>query len=205
MIDFTVLKDRWTVEGARAIFAELVTQCVRANHPAARSIRPDPGDEGVDTFVGEFEKDVRIWQAKYFCDGIGESQQKQIRESWKACRSNSFKDSVTMWTLCVPCDLSIDEEKWWQGWKVKESKKAGFPIELWTRTHFATFSTRKGLDAVFAYALQRGCEHGSVQEVIAAMTKVRPRSVQKLPAAHDELLRTAVFVRKLEQAGITAH
>lgn len=205
MIDLSVLKDRWTVDGAREVFAQLVTQCVRANHPTARAIRPDPGDEGVDTFVGEFDKDVRIWQAKYFHDGIGESQQKQIRDSWKACRSSSFKDRVTMWTLCVPCDLSIEEEKWWQGWKAKESRSAGFPIDLWTKSQFATFSTWKGLDAVFAFALQRGCEHGTVQEVLAAMTKPPVRLVEKLPAAHDERLRRAVFVRKLEAAGITTH
>src|SRR4051812_32762981 len=179
MIDLSILKDRWTIDGARAIFEQLVTQCVRANHPTARAIRPDPGDEGVDTFVGEFDKDVRIWQAKYFCEGIGDSQQRQIRESWKACRSSSFKERVTKWTLCVPCDLSIDEEKWWQGWKAKESRNAGFPIDLWTKSQFATFSTWKGLDAVFSFALQRGCEHGSVQEVIAAMKNPRPRPVEK--------------------------
>jgi hypothetical protein len=205
MIDLSVLKDRWTVDGAREIFAQLVTQCVRANYPAARAIRPDPGDEGVDTFVGEFDKDVRIWQAKYFCDGVGASQQKQIRESWKACRSSSFKDRVTMWTLCVPGDLSMEEEKWWQGWKLRESKKAGIPIELWTKPHFSTFSTRKGLDTVFAFALQRGCEFSNVQEVITAMTRAFPRTLERPPAEYDKVLRTAVFVRKLEAAGITAH
>lgn len=205
MIDLSVLKDRWTQDGAREVFAQLVTHCVRSNHPGARAIRPDPGDDGVDTFFGEFDKDVRVWQAKYFCDGVGDSQRSQIRASWKACTSSSFGARVTLWTLCLPCDLSIDEEKWWQQWKAKEEKKAKIPIELWTKPNFASFSCRKDLEPLFSYALSRTGDFINAHQVIAAMNQVITRPVAKLPTSHGQFLQQAVFVRKLEAAGIKKH
>ena len=109
MLDLSVLKNLWTEDGARAVFADLVTHCVRANHPGARAIRPNPGDEGVDTFCGEFETGVRVWQAKYFPDGVDGSQQGQIRESWKTAINSSYAAKMQLWTLCIPCELSMEE------------------------------------------------------------------------------------------------
>src|SRR5690349_12955622 len=102
MIDLRVLRDRWTEDGGRAIFAQLVTHCVRDVYPGAQAVRPDPGDEGLDTFVGDFDGELRVWQAKYFPDGVGESQREQIRKSWKACIESSHFSDVASWTLCLP-------------------------------------------------------------------------------------------------------
>ena len=205
MIDLSVLKDKWTEEGAREIFAQLVTHCVRANEPGARPIRPDPGDEGVDTFAGEFSTGVRVWQAKYFMSGIGQSQQAQIRDSWKTCIESSYAKRLVSWTLCIPCELSIDEQKWWEQWKAKELKKQKVPMDIWTRTMFTGFSVRKGLSPIFACALSRSGEFATVADVISAMGKCVRRVIQRLPDEHSAALLRAVFVRKLEAAGITNH
>lgn len=203
MIDLRVMRDRWTEDGAREVFAQLVTMCVRSNYAGARAIRPNPGDDGVDTFVGEFGQDVKVWQAKYFCDGLGDSQQKQIRASFKTCMSSSFAPRVKLWTLCVPCDLSIDEEKWWQMWRAKAARKHPVAIELWTRTHFTGFSRQKDLERAFSYALLRAGDFESADTAIAAIVNSLPRRLERLPT--DEAFRAAVFVRKLEAAGITQH
>jgi hypothetical protein len=203
LIDLRVMRDRWMEDGAREVFAQLVTMCVRSNYAGARAIRPNPGDEGVDTFVGDFDHHVKVWQAKYFCDGVGESQQKQIRDSFKACMNSSFASKVKLWTLCVPCDLSIDEEKWWQGWRTKMSRQFSLAIDLWTKTHFVGFSRQKDLERVFAFALLREGTFQSAKDVIGAMINALPRRLERLPAA--EAFSTAVFVRKLEAAGITQH
>lgn len=205
VIDLSILKNHWTLDGAREVFAQLVTQCVRSNHPGARAIRPDPGDEGVDTFFGEFNKDVRVWQAKYFPDGIGESQQKQIRDSWKTCRTSSIANRMTLWTLCVPCDLSIEEEKWWQKWKAAEQKKTKIQIELWTKPTFTSFSRRSDLTAVFSFALNKQSQHATAAQVVSAMKTAVARPIKKLAGARDKELLQAVFVRKLEAAGIAKH
>jgi hypothetical protein len=203
MIDLKVMRDRWTQEGAREIFAQLVTLCVRSNYAGARAIRPDPGDQGIDTFVGAFDDDVKVWQAKYFCDGIDDSQKEQIRESFKKCMSSSWASRIRLWTLCLPCDLSIEEETWWQGWRSKAVRKHGIAIELWTKINFVGFSRQKDLERVFAYALLREGSFETVGDVVAAMVNASPRRLELLPSS--DAFKRAVFVRKLEAAGIVLH
>lgn len=201
-MDLRVLRDLWTEEGSRSVFAALVTQCARAQHPSARSIRPDPGDEGVDTYVGEFDGELRVYQAKYFCDGVGSAQQAQIRESWKQCVER--QKNLVLWTLCLPIDLSVPETKWWQRWKKRASESSGIHIELWSKDDFVAFSTRSDLASIFDLALNRGVKHGTAEEVIAAMQAAVPAaSVKRLPS--DSHLEDALFVRKLEAAGVTQH
>jgi hypothetical protein len=205
MIDLRVLRDLWTEDGARAIFAELVTQCVRSIYPSARAIRPDPGDQGIDTFVGEFEGDLRVYQSKYFCAGIDKAQQAQIRSSWDTCVKSTYFDRVTLWTLCIPIEMSVPEVQWWQKWRKRESEKWQRQIELWSKADFVNFSTRSDLVAVFANALQRGgVKHPNFDAVLSALRAGRADPlVKKLPGRDH--LRDAVFVRKIEAAGVSQH
>jgi hypothetical protein len=203
LIDLRIIRDRWTEEGAREIFAQLVTHCVRSTEPNAEGVRPDPGDEGLDTFVGAFDGDLKVWQSKYFCDGIGNSQKAQIRNSWRACVESPRFSNVVAWTLCLPIDLSPDEHSWWQKWKAKESAKHGVSIELWAGTRFKGFSAVPSLVPVFNQALSRGVDHVSVDEVVAGMRGASPPLIVSLPSADH--LRSALFVRKLELAGWIKH
>lgn len=203
MLDLRVLRDIWTEDGARSVFAELVNQCVLSVYKNARAIRPDPGDEGIDTFVGEFDTDLKVYQAKYFCDRIGPAQQSQIRESWKSCVESSYFSRLTLWTLCLPIELSIDEMRWWQTWAQKEIKKHRCQIELWSKTQFVAFSVKPEVERVFAIALQRGHKHDSADAALDSMRFVKSINLRKLPNA--EHLKNAIFVRKLERAGVDKH
>lgn len=204
MIDLRVLRDHWTEPGARDVFAELVTQCVQNTYPGAQTVRPFPGDEGVDTFVGRFDEKLRVWQAKYFCDGIGKSQQQNIRESWRACRSSSVFNQIVQWTLCVPTDLAIKEHKWWQQWSRREQEQYGIQIELWAKSHFVAFSAKPALADVFNIALKRGIALASAHEALQGMRNGRQtHPLRELP--QPNLFRDAIFVRKLEAAGVTQH
>jgi hypothetical protein len=177
MIDLRILRDRWTEEGARSVFAQLVTQCVKTTYPAAGTIRPDPGDEGIDTFVGEFEgSKLKVYQAKFFCDGVGESQKDQIRKSWTTCKKSSYFDNVVMWTLCLPIDMSFEETRWWQKWRQREITKTGRQIDLWPLSRFVGFYGRPELSNVFNIALERGCKFEDVESLKAAMVGLRRRS-----------------------------
>jgi hypothetical protein len=204
MIDLRVLSHHWTEDGARSVFAELVNQCVRSNFPTARAVRPDPGDEGVDTFVGEFDGDIRVYQSKFFCEEVGKSQQAQIREAWDSCISSELLDRVVLWTLCIPIEMSPPELKWWEGWRKRESEKHKCQIELWSKTDFVNFYSRPALMPIFAIALQDGVKHAEWGGALSAMKAIaNPVLLKKLPAG-DHLLN-AVFVRKLEAAGVTQH
>lgn len=205
MIDLRVLRDLWTEDGARAVFAELVNQCARTIYPGARAVRPDPGDEGIDTFLGELDGDLHVWQSKYFCEQVGAAQQAQIRNSWKSCTNSSYINRVARWTLCIPIELSVPEIRWWQRWRKRESESWDCQIELWSRSEFVRFHGRTDLSGVFNAALQRGVTHASRDAAIDAMRSAgRPRALIKALPTRDHL-RDAVFVRKLEAAGISHH
>jgi hypothetical protein len=203
MIDLRILRDRWTEDGARNIFAQLVTQCVKAIYPMAGAIRPDPGDEGIDTFVGEFEGGrLQVYQAKYFCDRIGDSQKTQIRKSWATCKESDHFSKVGMWTLCIPIEMSVEETKWWQKWRKQESRKTGRQIELWPLSKFTGFHTRPDLAKIFDVALERGHTFNDIESLKAAMV-VAQTTIKSLP--HSGFYTDAIFVRKLEAAGIFQH
>lgn len=204
MLDLRRLSDLWTDDGARAIFAHLVTHCVRSIYPSARQVRPDPGDEGVDTFVGEFDGSIRVYQAKYFRDGISASQQAQIRESWKSCITSAYFKSIVSWTLCVPIDLSPAEEQWWQRWS-KTASKQGCHFEIWTRSHFESFSLRPELRYAFGHALNREQQHSDYASALEAVRSAVPRTLPIRSLPKSDHLRDAVFVRKLEAAGVRTH
>lgn len=190
MLDLRVLRDLWTEDGARSVFARLVTHCVRKHHPSAISIRPAPGDEGIDTLVGDFGSAVRVYQAKFFCDGVGESQQRQIRDSWRTCTQATYFPNLVQWTLCLPIELSTDEARWWQGWK-KRQRAHRVQIELWPATRFEAFRALAGLSHIFDYALKR------------SDSLVDERRLVTLPAATQ--FADAIFVKKIEAAGIHQH
>ena len=202
MADLRVLRNIWTEDGARSVFASLVTHCVHHRHGSAATVRPDPGDEGLDTIVGDFGDRLLVFQAKYFCERIEDGQQRQIRDSWNTCRANDYFPRVAQWTLCVPIDLSAPELRWWQGWRARQIKASGCQIDLWTKTDFDRFEAEPVLKPVFDAAFR-----GAGSDPVAALARIRamvpPLSIRPLPSAAD--YAEAVFVRKLEAAGIQTH
>lgn len=202
MIDLRTLRNVWTEDGARAVFASLVTHCVHHRHGHALSVRPDPGDEGLDTIVGDFGDRLLVFQAKYFCEGLEGAQQRQIRESWNACRANGYFDRVALWTLCVPIELSAPELRWWQGWRDRQVRASGCHIELWTKSEFERFAAETSLRTVFDMAFRGGgADPADALSRLRAMSP--PVSIRALPSAAN--YAHAVFVRKLEAAGVAQH
>ncbi len=122
--------------GAREKFQRLIAQLVRLRYRAVRQIEPNPGDWGIDAFVGRLDEMISVWQAKYFIDGIDDDQKSQIRKSFKtalkAARNEGFQ--IGLWTLCVPVSMTGKTAKWWDGWKKREARKHGVQIELWDST-----------------------------------------------------------------------
>jgi len=200
--DLRVLRNVWTEDGARSVFASLVTQCVYHRHGTALSVRPDPGDEGLDTIVGDFGDRLLVFQAKYFCERIDEAQQRQIRESWKTCTANDYFPRVAQWTLCVPIDLSAPELRWWQGWKARKTKESGCHIDLWAKSDFDRFEAEAALKPVFDTAFRGG--GADPAEAVARIRAMKPPlSLRPLPSTGD--YAEAIFVRKLEAADIHIH
>jgi hypothetical protein len=200
--DLRVLRNLWTEDGARSVFASLVTHCVYHRHGSAATVRPDPGDEGLDTIVGDFGDRLLVFQAKYFCERLEEAQKRQIRESWTACKANNYFPRVAHWTLCLPIDLSAPELRWWQGWRQRQIKESGCQIDLWAKSDFDRFEAEPALKNVFD-AVFRGAGSDPVEAMARIRAMVPPLCIQPLPTTED--YSEAVFVRKLEAAGIHTH
>lgn len=120
-------------EGARVLFERLIVALMRLKYRDAANLRAKQGDWGIDCFSGSLAGGTIIaWQAKYFINGVGQSQQKNIRGSLNAIvqASQEKKFKLTSWTLCIPCQLSPDERRWWEQWKKRSEKKTGIKINL---------------------------------------------------------------------------
>jgi hypothetical protein len=68
--------------------------------------------------VGDPKTGVYIYQVKFFRERIGDSQPAQIRESYD--RILEAEDLVKSWTLMLPLELSIEEMRWFKGWRMKK-------------------------------------------------------------------------------------
>lgn len=200
-IDFKVLINRaGSEEGARILFQNLVSSLVRVKYKDARQIRPSPGDWGIDVLVGELSDYCLVWQAKYFINSVGDSQQKQIRESFEQLmlksKENNFK--VKIWTLCIPCSLSPKETKWWEGWSKKSSTKYDLLIKLMDETELRY--QIESPDSEHIRSGYFGPNSSTLNYLLQVIHQHPERHIQKLP--EDYLYDKALFIEKLKVGGI---
>jgi hypothetical protein len=135
LINFNFLWQRWTKEGARGVFEQLVEQVVGLQHPEVRSIEANPGDWGIDAFIGDLHEQghVSIWQAKYFIEGFGKTQQADVREAYASAKAAAKREEhiIDAWTLCLPIYLDGPTSKWWANKKREWERDDGIIIDLW--------------------------------------------------------------------------
>jgi hypothetical protein len=145
-------------QGAREEFARLVAALGELT-TQVRRIRENPGDWGIDAFAGRLGDgaDVAVWQAKFFINGVGQSQQQQIRDSFRMAREAAEKHGYQLvrWTLVIPVDLSATETQWWDGWKEREQAEHGVMIELWDKHRLDTLLRPPDAEAIRRKLLPR--------------------------------------------------
>ncbi|CCH74892.1 putative Serine/threonine protein kinase [Nostocoides australiense Ben110] len=173
---------------ARSRFQSLVTALVSVVHPAANEVAgPGGRDWGIDTFVGRLDDDVVVWQSKYFRAWNQDSHPGEIRNSFKSLMTHAQAHDVTVsaWTLCVPCILSPEGQRWFDGWRGRQEKQYGLTIDLWNGVRL-----RRLLASPDGEQTYRDYFPGGVAspEPVMQTTDVAP-------------LTDALFVRQLEEAG----
>lgn len=140
LVDFNKLVVRaGTVEGARPLFEKLVNDVVAFAHPEVRSIAANPGDWGIDAFVGSLDGGtIGVWQAKFYLHKTDVNQQADIRNSFNsavkaAADTTGGKTPYTLsaWTLAVPSQLTPKMAQWWDNWRKKMERQHQVAIELW--------------------------------------------------------------------------
>lgn len=96
---------------------------------------PGGRDWGIDTYVGSLDSDVHVWQSKFYLQ-FAKANQGDVRESFKMvvdkARAEGF--AVQSWTLCVPCLLPPDQQKWFDGWASRAKRDFGIDVRLWSGT-----------------------------------------------------------------------
>ncbi len=120
-VKLTGLQLIYGVAGAREKFEDLCVQLLLAEQPNLKRMRVVVGDGGIDAYEGELKGTggIDVFQTKFFPAGIGESQKKQIRDSFKSV-SEATDFTVNNWTLCLPIDLGVEETKWFESWSGKQ-------------------------------------------------------------------------------------
>jgi len=126
--DFGYLRDKHGDAGARDVFEKICIELFQNIYKDAYAVKAYPGDDGIDILVGELSKPIIVFQCKYFINGIGQSQKKQIRESYDMVTG---KYDVKEWYLCVPNVFTIDDHKWWSDWKTGKQEASKIEIGLY--------------------------------------------------------------------------
>ncbi|KQP53971.1 hypothetical protein ASF51_17750 [Agreia sp. Leaf283] len=175
---------------------------VGIEHPTATDIRADPGDWGIDVMVGSLADSILIWQSKYFYDKLGDSQKKQIRESFASAMTHATTHgyAVDAWTLCVACEVSAPEKKWWDT-KVREWSKL-YPhvqFDLWDAPRL-----RRKLMSPEAHPVWAEF-YGPNKDILEARKTGSEPAPVAAPLSLDETptYDRALFVRQMTVAGIS--
>lgn len=187
-------------DGARYIFENACDKSFKKEFEKSFSVKCNPGDEGIDIFVGDFDKPLIVYQCKFFPESIGDSQKKQIRDSFKkAIESKEYE--LKEWNLCIPKVLDIEEHKWWATWKSKTTKTHKIEIHL--------------LDSTALLGLLK--KHKIDEEVFDLEDKRQLREIHEYLIQREESIKevlskpvnidytNSVFISKLKSAKINEH
>ncbi|MHA6784714.1 hypothetical protein ACVGOW_27505 [Pseudonocardia saturnea] len=198
LIDFAFLWQRTgSVEGGRALFEELVQDLAGVEHPDLSTVEANPGDWGIDAFVGQLvEGSVAVWQAKYFINGFGSSQQSEVRDSFKSAKESAARNGYRLqaWTLAIPVALDGPMNQWWEGWKKRTEKKENVVIELWHKVALRRRLIREGAREVYGYYFN------PVMRAAILDDDGNDSELKELP--DPQRYDGALFVRQMHEAGL---
>jgi hypothetical protein len=199
-IDFRFLETRFAgPAGARDAFERLIADIVGIVHPDVQEVQANPGDWGIDAYVGDLGKEgeVHIWQSKYFIDGFAKTQQGDVRDSYnsaqKAAHENGYK--IASWTLCIPCELDGPMLTWWEGWKKRTSKADTLTVSLQTAGRL-----RRRLQASAAADVRNHYFSPLFPLPPRTADLEEPRGLEEL--VDDTKYDGALFVRQMDEAGL---
>lgn len=183
------LQDSKDFAGARTRFQRLITDLLGVRIPGTSEVAgPGGGDWGIDTYVGQLDGVVVVWQSKFFLHW-GEDQQGQIRKSFKQLMEKAASENfaVSSWTLCVPSVLPPPDQKWWDGFSKRNAAKFGVRIELMNGVQI-----RRSLQQP---------DTTWVRELYFPEANAPVKPIQLKQAKDISTLEGALFVVQLEEAG----
>jgi len=187
-------------DGARYVFQTACEKAFKKEFENTFSVRCNPGDEGIDIFVGDFTEPIIVYQCKYFIQSIGDSQRKQILDSFK--KSVESKEyTLKEWYLCIPIALDISEHKWWASWKNKVSKEYKIKIGLKDSVELLDLFRKHKIDEE-VFDLE---EKTKIDEIHKKLIERRNTLKDVLSKPPELDYSDSIFISKLKSANITEH
>lgn len=176
---------------AREVFQTLITDLVAVRYPTANEVAgPGGSDWGIDTYVGQLDESIVVWQSKFFLEWKGDVQRGQVRSSLneivKKAKEKDFR--IEAWTLCVPCILPPEEQRWFDTWAARMRRLHKIVmINIWNGVELRRQLMQEDASAVRnAYFPPVGSSQPS--EPVATSNNLHG-------------MATSLFVRQLEEAG----
>lgn len=96
--------------------------------PNAKPVDGKGGDEGIDTYIGDFDGAIHIYQHKYFLNRLQSAQRRQIERSLAQALATH---TMVSWTLMLPIDLNPAEIRWFE---TLRKKAPGVIIDWWGKS-----------------------------------------------------------------------
>jgi hypothetical protein len=133
-------------------------------------------------------------------DGIGESQKKQIRESFKTCIETEEYE-LNNWNLCIPIVMDIEQTKWWFGWKTKMEKKYNKKIFLYDGSRLLGLLKEYNLfNEIFDVT-----DTQMIEAIYEELVKKKRYLEEVIYEPEDIDYEDHTFIGKLESANINEH
>ena len=219
MISFHQLIDGGDKDGARAKFEHLIAQLVALQYQGVRTVAAKGGDWGLDVIVGEIDGVISVWQAKFFIDGVGDSQKDQIRESFDTVVQKAAEKgfTVNVWTLCIPVDLDPGALQWWTTWKKAKAKATGITIELHDRTALETILLSPDAERILtAYfpnvvvpppvpAVVYDLPEGITYEDMLFIKQLQAAQISELESAKQQFFNAEALAREVADKRVPDH
>jgi hypothetical protein len=125
--DWFLLVEKYDFAGARSKFESICESLFKQIYldKNVKTVKANPGDEGIDVFIGEIGMEpIDVIQCKFFPNSFEQSQKTQIKKSFNTAL-DSTKFEIKSWTLCVINIFDVDQHIWWNKWKNDEIIKRG--------------------------------------------------------------------------------
>jgi hypothetical protein len=200
--EFLLFLMKYGEVAARDKFEEMCTRLAQSIYKSsAQPVKADPGDFGIDIFIGDMSEAIDVFQCKFFAKDFADVQKKQIRDSFKtAIETKEYR--MKSWTLCLPLNLTLGQHKWWAKWSSEQRRNnKKLKIRLINASMLIGLSKTQRL---FNELFER--EEMLILEKILLILKQQELGMKEVLKKPKHLDYSGnLFTYKLTQAGINDH
>lgn len=130
--DFNYFVEKYGESGAREKFEDACYTMLKGkNQENVYKVKGNPGDEGIDIYVGNITNKIDVYQCKFFMKRL---DYYQIKNSFLRAVNNKTKFSMKSWTLLIPQDLTFKERSKWDEWQTQMGAEYNIDIKLMDRS-----------------------------------------------------------------------